>query len=111
MKCNPFSRPSAGSIRIFLQQHGNQRNTDTMGKLPLNMTPFVPFDGLPALNKVDQTMMRRLTELADRRGCSVEHLIHKALEQWVAHQAEQSLETKLIRFPKRLRRTGRRLEF
>jgi hypothetical protein len=28
-----------------------------------------------------------------------------------SHQAEQSLETKLIRFPKRLRRTGRRLEF
>jgi hypothetical protein len=85
-----------------LQQHGNQRNTDTMGKLPLNMTPFAPFDGLPALNKVDQTMMRRLRELADRRGRTVENLIHDALEQWVVQcQAERELETKIIRFPKR----------
>jgi hypothetical protein len=50
-----------------------------MEKLPPNMTPFAPFDGLPALKKVDQTMMRTLRELADRRGYSVEHLIHEAL--------------------------------
>jgi hypothetical protein len=79
-----------------------------MEKLPPNMTPFAPFDGLPALNKVDQTMMRRLRELADRRGWSVEHLIHEALEQWVAHcEAERELETKIIRFPKQLRGLSR----
>jgi hypothetical protein len=76
-----------------------------MAKLPPNMTPFAPFDGLPALNKVDQTMMRRLRALADRRDWSVEHLIHEALEQWVAQcEAERELEMKIIRFPKRLRR-------
>jgi hypothetical protein len=49
------------------------------------------------LNKVDQTMMRRLRELADRRGWSVERLIRKALEQWLAQcQAERELETKII---------------
>jgi len=62
-----------------LHQRGNQRNTDGMEKPP-KMMPFAPFDGLPALNKVDQTMMRKLRELADRRGWSVEHLIHEALE-------------------------------
>jgi hypothetical protein len=66
------------------------------------MTPFAPFDGLPPLHKVDQTMMRRLRELADRRGRSVEGLIHEALEQWVAKcEVERGLKTKIIRFPKR----------
>jgi hypothetical protein len=69
---------------------------------PTNMKRFAPFDGLPPLNKVDQTMMRRLRELADRRGWSVEHLIHEALEQWVAQcEAERDPEAKIIRFPKR----------
>jgi hypothetical protein len=75
-----------------------------MEKLAPNMTPFAPFDGLPPLHKVDQTMMRRLRKLANRRGGSVEHLIHEALGQWVAQcEAERELETKIIRFPKRLR--------
>ena len=66
------------------------------------MKPFAPFDGLPPLDKVDQTMMRRLRELADQRGCNVEDLIHEAIEQWVAqYEAERELETKVIRFPKR----------
>jgi Ribbon-helix-helix protein, copG family len=69
---------------------------------PPNMKPFAPFDGLPPLNKVDQTMMRRLRKLADRRGRSVEGLIREALEQWVAKcEAEPELETKIVRFPKR----------
>jgi hypothetical protein len=76
-----------------------------MEKLPPNIMPFAPFDGLPPLDKVDQTMMRRLRELADRRGWSVEHLIHEVLEQWVLQcQASRELETKIIRFPKQLRR-------
>ena len=66
------------------------------------MKPFAPFDGLPPLNKVDQTMMRRLRKLADQRGCNVEDLIHEAIEQWVAQcEAERELETKIVRFPKR----------
>jgi hypothetical protein len=85
-----------------LHERGNQRNTDGMEKLPSNMTPFAPFDGLPALNKVDQAMMRRLGELADRRGWTVEQLIHEAPEQWVAQcETERELEMKIIRFPKR----------
>jgi hypothetical protein len=45
-------------------------------------------------------MIGRLRELADRRGCGVEHLIHEALEQWVAQcEVERELETKIIRFP------------
>jgi hypothetical protein len=47
-------------------------------------------------------MMRRLGELADRRGWTVEQLIHEALEQWVAKcETERELEMKIIRFPKR----------
>jgi hypothetical protein len=68
---------------------------------PPNMKPFAPFDGLPPLNKVDQTMMRRLRKLADQRGCNVEDLIHEAIEQWMAQcEAERELETKIVRFPK-----------
>jgi hypothetical protein len=37
-----------------------------------NITPFAPFDGLPALNKVDQAMVRRRLDRArivfDRRA-------------------------------------------
>jgi hypothetical protein len=74
-----------------------------MKTLPSNVMPFMPFDGLPPLHKVDQTMMRRLGELADQGGWSVQHLIHEALEQWVAQcQVERELEAKIIRFPKRL---------
>ena len=76
-----------------------------MEKLPSNMTPFAPFDGLPALDKIDQTMMRRLRKLANLRGGSVEDIIHEALEQFVSKcEAERELETKIIRFPKQLRR-------
>jgi hypothetical protein len=52
-------------------------------KLPPNITPFAPCDGLPPLHKIDQATMRRLGELADRRGCSVEDLIHQAIGQWI----------------------------
>jgi hypothetical protein len=73
-----------------------------MERLPSNMTPFAPFHGLPPLHKVDQTMMRRLAELANRKGGSVEDVIREALEQFVVRcEAERELETKIIRFPKR----------
>jgi hypothetical protein len=73
-----------------------------MKTLPANIMSFTPFDGLPPLDKLDQTMMRRLRKLADRRGWSVEHLIHEALGRWVAQcEAERELERKIIRFPKR----------
>ncbi len=79
-----------------------------MEKLPPNMTPFAPFDGLPALNKVDQAMIRRLGELAHRKDCSVKELLHEALARWVAQcETEREVETKIITFPKQLRRAGR----
>jgi len=71
-------------------------------KLPPNMTPFAPFDGLPPLNEVDQTTMRRLRELADRRGWSIEEVIREALRRWVAQrELEQKPEPKIVRFSKR----------
>jgi hypothetical protein len=71
-------------------------------KLPPNMTPFAPFDGLPPLNEVDQTTMRRLRELADRKGWSIEEVIREAVMRWVAQrEPEQKLEAKIVRFPKR----------
>jgi hypothetical protein len=73
-----------------------------MNPAELNELPFAPFDGLPPLNKVDQTMMKRLREMADRRGGSVENIIREALAQWVAQcEAERESETKIIRFSKR----------
>jgi hypothetical protein len=79
-----------------------------MKTLSPNMTPFAPFDGLPPLNKVDQTTMKRLRELGDRRGWSVENVLHEALEQRVAQrEAERELETKIVKFPTRLRRASR----
>ena len=73
-----------------------------MKTLPPNIMPFTPFDGLPPLDKVDQTMMRRLRKLANRSGGTVEDVIHEALEQFVAKcEAERELEAKIIRFPKR----------
>jgi len=90
--------------RIFLRHRRNQRNTDGIEKLPPNMTPFAPFDGLPPLHKVDQTMMRRLGKLAHRKECSVKELIHEAFGRWVAQcETERELETKIIRFPTPMR--------
>jgi hypothetical protein len=98
--------------RIFLHQRGNQPNTDGMDKLPPNMTPFAPFHGLPPLHRIDQTVTRKLGELAHPRDCTVKELIHEALGRWVAEcETERELEAKIIRFPKQLRRTGCRFEF
>jgi hypothetical protein len=60
-----------------------------------NLMPFAPFDGLPPLQQLDQTMMMRLRELADRRDLSVENLIHEALGQWLARcEVEREPEAK-----------------
>jgi hypothetical protein len=81
-----------------------------MKTLPQNIVPFV-VRGLPPLNKLDQNMMRKLRKLADRTGWTVEDLIHEGVLEFVAkHRAERELETKTIKFPKQLRRTGRRFE-
>jgi Ribbon-helix-helix protein, copG family len=75
-------------------QHGPGMKTPSP-----NMTPFAPFHGLPPLHKVDQTMMRGLRALADRRGRSVEDLIREALKQWVVQcEAEGELERRLSDF-------------
>jgi len=72
-----------------------------MKTLPQNIVPF-GLRGLPLLNKLDQSMMRKLRRLADRTGWTVEDLIHEGILKFVAKcEAERELETKIIRFPKR----------
>jgi hypothetical protein len=74
-----------------------------MKTLPQNIAPFV-LRGLPPLNKLDQSMMRKLRKLADLTGWTVEDLIHEGILKFVAKQeAEEELETKIIRFPTRAR--------
>src|SRR5439155_20132446 len=74
-----------------------------MKTLPQNIVPFV-LRGLPPLNKLDQSIMRKLRKLADRTGWTVEDLIHEGILEFVAkHEAEKELETKIIRFPTPMR--------
>ena len=71
-----------------------------MKPLPQNIVPFV-LRGLPPLNKLDQSLMRKLRKLANLTGWTVEDLIQEGILQFVAkHEAERGLETKIIRFPK-----------
>ena len=68
---------------------------------PKNIVPFV-LRGLPPLDKLDQRLMRKLRNLADRTGSTVEGLIHEGILEFVAKcQAKEELETKIIRFPMR----------
>jgi hypothetical protein len=70
-----------------------------MKTLPQIIVPFV-LRGLPALNKLDQSMIRKLRKLADRTGWTVEHLIHEGVVEFAAKwEAERELEMKIIRFP------------
>jgi hypothetical protein len=72
-----------------------------MKTLPQNILPFV-LRGLPPLNKLDQSMMRKLRKLADRTGWTVEDLIHEGILEFVAKcKAEKELETKIIQLPAR----------
>jgi hypothetical protein len=66
-----------------------------MKTLPQNVVPFV-LRGLPSLNKLDQSMMRKLRKLADLTGWTVEELIHEGILQFAA---KCKAETKIIRFP------------
>jgi len=70
-----------------------------MRTLPQNILPFV-LRGLPPLDKLDQSMMRKLRKLADHTDSTVEDLIYEGMLEFVAQQeAEKKLETKVIRFP------------
>jgi hypothetical protein len=72
-----------------------------MKTLPQNIVPFV-LRGLPPLNKLDQSIIRKLRKLADRTGWTVEDLMHEGILKFlVKHEAEKELETKIIRFPTR----------
>jgi hypothetical protein len=66
---------------------------------PSNLIPFAPFDGLPPLHKLDQKMMKKLRNLADRTGCTVERCIREGFADFVnRHAAEEELEAKIIDF-------------
>jgi hypothetical protein len=70
-----------------------------MKTIPQNIVPFV-LRGLPPLNKLDQSIMRKLRKLEDRTGWTVEDLIHEGVLEFVTeHEAEAELEAKIIRFP------------
>jgi hypothetical protein len=72
-----------------------------MKTLPQNVVPFF-LRGLPPLNKLDQSMIRKLRKLADLTGWTVEDLIDQGILQLVVkREAERELKTKIIRFPKR----------
>jgi hypothetical protein len=72
-----------------------------MKTLPQNIVPFI-LRGLPPLDKLDQSMMRKLRKLADRTGWTVEDLIHEGILGFVGKcQAEKELETKIIQLPTR----------
>jgi len=46
-------------------------------------------------------MIRKLRNLADQTGSTVENLIHKTIWEFVAKsEAERELATKVVRFPK-----------
>jgi hypothetical protein len=71
-----------------------------MKTLSQNIVPFV-LRGLPRLNKLDQSTMRKLRKLADRTGWSVEDLIHEGILEFMAkREAEGELKSKIIRFRK-----------
>ena len=79
-----------------------------MKTLPQNIVPFI-LQGLPPLDKLDQSMMRKLRKLADRTGWTVEDLIHEGILEFVAKcQAEKELETKIIQLPTRCAKPARR---
>jgi hypothetical protein len=84
---------------MFLADGLRRAQNDGMKTIPQNIVPFV-LRGLPPLNKLDQSIMRKLRKLADRTGSTVEDLIHEGVLEFVTeHEAEAELEAKIIRFP------------
>jgi hypothetical protein len=70
---------------------------------PKNIVSFV-LRGLPPLDKLDQTLMRKLRKLADWTGSTVEDLMHEGILEFVAKcQAKKELQTKIIQLPKVMR--------
>ena len=68
---------------------------------PKNIVPFV-LRGLPPLDKLDQSLMKKLRKLADRTGSTVEDLIHEGILEFVTkRQAEKELGTKIIHLQRR----------
>jgi hypothetical protein len=67
-----------------------------MKTVPQNIVPFV-VRGLPPLNKLNQSMMRKLRKLADRNGWTVEDLIHAGVVEFVAKCEAESLARNRIR--------------
>jgi hypothetical protein len=83
---------------MFLADGLQRAQNDGMKMIPQNIVPFV-LRGLPPLNKLDQSMMRKLRKLADLTGWTVEDLIHEGILTFVVKcEAERELETKIIRF-------------
>jgi hypothetical protein len=83
----------------FLAGAPKRAQDGRMKTLPQNIVPFA-LRGLPPLDKLDQSMMRKLRKLADLTGWTVEDLIHQGILKLVTeHEAEKELETKIIRFP------------
>ena len=79
-----------------------------MKTLPQNIVPFA-LRGIPPLDKLDQSMMRKLRKVADRTGWTVEDLIHEGILEFVTKcQAENELETKIIQLPMRCTKPTKR---
>ena len=71
---------------------------------PSNVTPFV-LEGWWALDGLDQSTLRSLSEQAKRKRVGVADVIYETVESFVATcEAEADLEEKVIKFPTVTRR-------
>ena len=69
-----------------------------MKTLPRNVTPFT-LDGWP-VDMLDQETMVELRDLANQTGWTVAEVMHEMTREYAARrQAENELQTKVIRFP------------
>jgi hypothetical protein len=68
---------------------------------PSNVTPFV-LEGRWALDGLDRSTMRSLSNVAKRKHVGVADVIYEAVESFVAKcEAEADLEKKIIKFRRR----------
>jgi hypothetical protein len=71
---------------------------------PGNVTPFV-LEGRWTLDGLDQRTIRWLSKVAKREHVAVADVIYEVIESFVAKcEAEDELETKIIKFPTSLKR-------